>query len=164
MENCLDTFRSYIHEFGEKLKIENLDLDDHHDCYMAFDEKFFVKCSINPEKEQIILLAYIGSLPADQTVYYRELLVSNYFWNDTAGSNLSLDPSDGTLILTQYCDMNMLNYELFHDVLEKFVNAMEHWDTKRLAEWSASKEEDLADAPSMAMMGPGTPNMMMFGA
>ncbi|MDR1434899.1 MAG: type III secretion system chaperone [Puniceicoccales bacterium] len=164
MENCLDAFRSYVHEIGEKLKIENLDLDEENNCYLAFDGKYFVKCSINGEKEQLNFLAYIGALPADETRYYLGLLESNYFWKDTAGANLSLDPEDGTLLLTQYCNMNMLDSELFYKTLEKFVNAMEHWDTKRLEEWNESPEKEGDASGSAPAMGSDQPGMMMFGA
>jgi hypothetical protein len=124
MENCLDTFRTYVRALGEKLKVADLDLDENNDCYLAFDGKYFAKCSIDAEKEQIRFLAYIGSLPEDKEIFYRGILESCHFWCDTAGSNISLDPADGTLLLTQYCDINMLDGDTFYSVLEKFVNAM----------------------------------------
>jgi hypothetical protein len=165
MENCLDIFRSYIQELGEKLKIEGLNLDENNDCYLAFDGKYFVKCSIDTEKEQLNFLAYIGAIPEDKASYYRGLLESCYFWKDTAGSNISFDATDGTLTLTQYCDMNMCDNFLFYNILEKFVNAMEHWDTKRLEEWINSTEEEPATmAADPSMPGINMPGMMMFGA
>jgi hypothetical protein len=166
MDNCLDVFRSYVKDLSEKLKIEGLEVDEENSCYMAFDGKYFVKCSLDVEREQVSFLAYIGALPDDKAVYYRGLLESCYFWADTAGANLSLDPSDGTLTLIQYCDMNIMSSLEFYKLLEKFVNAMEHWDTKRLKEWNAMTEEDEAAAGNegMPMGGLGMPGMMMFGA
>jgi hypothetical protein len=165
MENCLDTFRAYVQVLGEKLKIEGLDLDENNDCYLAFDGKYFVKCSINAEKERLCFLAYIGALPGDKAVFYRGILESCHFWRDTAGANISLDPSDGTLLLIQYCDMNMLDNDIFYNVLEKFVSAMEHWDTKRLEEWMAMTDSDADGSPAVAGVGDvGMPGMMMFGA
>jgi hypothetical protein len=165
MENCLNVFQTYVRELGEKLKIEGLVADEENNCYLAFDEKYFVKCSLDLEKEQVSFLAYIGALPDDKAVYYRGLLQSCYFWIDTAGANLSLDPSDGTLLLIQYCDMNMLNSAEFYKVLEKFVNAMEHWDAKRLEEWNGLTEEDDAASGDMAASTGsfGGPNMMLLG-
>ncbi|MDR0590499.1 MAG: type III secretion system chaperone [Puniceicoccales bacterium] len=167
MDNCLDVFRSYVKELSEKLKIADLEVDEENSCYMAFDGKFFVKCSLDPEKEQACFLAYIGALPDDKAVYYRGLLESCYFWADTAGANLSLDPADGTLTLIQYCDMNMMSSLEFYKLLERFVNAMEHWDTKHLEEWNAMTEEEEEAAignGGMPMGGIGMPGMMMFGA
>jgi hypothetical protein len=169
MDNCLDVFRSYVKELSEKLKIAGLEVDEENSCYMAFDGKYFVKCSLDVEKEQATFLAYIGALPDDKAVYYRGLLESCYFWADTAGANVSLDPSDGTLTLIQRCDMNMTSSLEFYKLLEKFVNAMEHWDTKRLEEWNAmtdDEEENAAASGAMPMGGiggPGMPGMMMFG-
>jgi hypothetical protein len=164
MENCLDTFRTYVQALGEKLKIENLDLDENNDCYLAFDGKYFVKCSVDAEKEQVCLLAYIGALPEDKAIFYRGILESCHFWCDTAGSNISLDPTDGTLLLTQYCDMSMLNSDTFYSILEKFVNAMEHWDTKRLEEWMAMIDNEAETSSATAGSGDGgMPGMMMFG-
>ncbi|MDR2812790.1 MAG: type III secretion system chaperone [Puniceicoccales bacterium] len=167
MENCLDTFRTYIQVIGEKLKIVGLDVDENNDCYLAFDGKFFVKCSLNAEKEQLSLLAYIGTLPEDKGCFYRGLLESCHFWNDTAGANVSLDPADGTLLLVQYCDMNMVDSDAFYNILEKFVNAMEHWATKRIEEWMALTDDE-AETSSSTIAGPsgsgGVPGMMMFGA
>jgi hypothetical protein len=165
MEDCIDVFRSYIHTLGERLKIADLEVDENNDCYLSFDSKYFVKCSVNTEKERISFLAYVGALPEDKEIYYRGILESCYFWQDTAGANVSLDPTDGTLMLIQYCDMNLMDVDLFYDVLEQFVNAVEHWDTKRLEEWLAMTEEttaETANAPSDG--GEGGPNMMMFGA
>ena len=161
MEDVLEVFRGYIKTLGEKLKIEGLDLDEENNCYLAFDGKYFVKCSVDVEKEQINLLAYIGALPVDQTRFYRGILDSCMFWKDTAGANISLDPEDGTLTLTQFCDMNMLNNDVFYKVMESFVNAMEHWDTKRREEWVNTPEEEATAAAAPSMMDP---NMMMFGA
>jgi hypothetical protein len=156
MENCLDTFKTYVEALGEKLKIEGLNVDENNDCYLAFDGKYFVKCSVDVEKEQVNLLAYVGSLPEDRACFYRGILESCHFWRDTAGANVSLDPADGTLLLTQYCDMNMLNSDIFYNSLEKIVNAMEHWDTKRLAEWMAKVDDEAG--------GPDMPGMIMLGA
>ncbi|MDR1590642.1 MAG: type III secretion system chaperone [Puniceicoccales bacterium] len=164
MENCLDTFRTYVQILGDKLKIEGLDLDESNDCYLAFDGKYFVKCSIDIEKEQLCFLAYIGALPADEAVFYRGILESCHFWRDTAGANVSLDPSDGTLLLTQYCDMNMLDNDIFYNILEKFVSAMEHWDTKRFEEWMAMTDSEAEGSAIAADGGIGMPGMMMFGA
>jgi hypothetical protein len=161
MESCLDTFRAYIKTLGEKLKIEGLDLDENNDCYLSFDGKYFVKCSLDVEKEQLCFLAYIGALPEDKGVFYRGILESCHFWHDTAGANVSLDPTDGTLLLIQYRDMNMLDGDIFYNVLEKFVNAMEHWDTNRLGEWMAMTDDE--PETSSVVAGPGDPGIMMFG-
>jgi len=161
MENVLEVFRGYVKTLGEKLKIDGLDLDEENNCYLAFDGKYFVKCSVNAEKEQMNLLAYIGALPEDNTRFYREILNSCMFWKDTAGANISLDPEDGTLTLTQFCDMNMFSDDAFYKVMESFVNAMEHWDTKRREEWMNTPAEDDVPAAAPSMMGP---DMMMFGA
>ncbi|MDR0418204.1 MAG: type III secretion system chaperone [Puniceicoccales bacterium] len=161
----MDTFRSYIKILGEKLKIENLDLDENNDCYLSFDGKFFVKCSIDEKKEQFNFFAYIGSLPEDKSCFYRGILESCHFWGDTAGANISLDPTDGTLILTQYFDMNMVNGDIFYSTLEKFVNAMEHWDTKRLEEWMAITDDEAEPNNIMSWSNnPGTPGTIMLGA
>jgi hypothetical protein len=163
MENCLDTFRTYVQALGEKLKIADLDLDENNDCYLAFDGKYFVKCSVDAEKEQIRILAYIGALPEDKAIFYRGILESCQFWCDTAGSNISLDPTDGTLLLVQYCDINMLSSDIFYNVLEKFVNAMEHWDTKRLEEWMTMTDDEAEMGSAAASSGDGgVPGMMMF--
>lgn len=158
MNNCLDIFKGYIKTLGQKLALRDIEIDQNNDCYLAFDEKYFVKCSIYPEKEQIGLFAYIGAIPGDKAIYYRELLESNHFGKDTAGANLSIDPLDGTLLLSYYRDMNFLNDELFYKTVEAFVNAMEHWETKRLAEWVLSSEDSPATASSFDS------NMMMLGA
>ncbi|MDR2201058.1 MAG: type III secretion system chaperone [Puniceicoccales bacterium] len=162
MKDCFDIFRSYTQALGERLQIKDLDLDENNDCYLAFDGKYFVKCSVDPEREQFHLMAYIGLLPEDRLVYYRGLLESNHFWRDTAGANLSLDPEDGTLILSQYRPMDLTDSELFYDMVEKFVNAMEHWDTKRFEEWSSLQDSDAAESGT-ATMGTGPDNMMLFG-
>ena len=161
MENVLEVFRGYVKMIGERLKIEGLDLDEENNCYLAFDGKYFVKCSVNAEKEQLNFLAYIGALPEDAIRYYQGILDSCMFWKDTAGANISLDPEDGTLTLTQFCDMNMLNDDVFYKTLESFVNAMEYWDTDRREKWvnTPVEEEMTATAPSMM-----DTNMMMFGA
>jgi hypothetical protein len=165
MENCLETFEGYVKTVGERLKIEGLDLDENHDCYLAFDSKYYVKCSVNPEKEQCQFFAYIGALPEDKAIYYQGILESCHFWSDTAGASISLDPDDGTLTLTQFCDMNMMDAELFYNTLEKFVNAMEHWSTKRLMEWMELTEEETGTgAAPVGAGGPAVPGMMMFGA
>ncbi|UPA28103.1 MAG: type III secretion system chaperone [Verrucomicrobiota bacterium] len=164
MENAVEVFKGYVQRLAEKLKIEGLQVDDENTCYLAFDEKFFVRCSFDKEKEQIEYLGYIGALPEDGADYYQGILESCHFWRDTAGSNVSFDPEDGTLTLQQFCDINFMNDDYFYKVMEDFVNAMDHWNSKRRQEW----EEHPTASPSTDVPAAGPvgidPNMMMFGA
>lgn len=162
MEITLENFRSLVNNLAAKLSIDHIDIDDNNDCYLVFDDKYYVKCSYLDETKRMRFLAYIGLLPSDKEEFYGNLLERCAFWKDTAGGNLSLDPSDGTLILSHYKDLKYVDDEIFYKTLESFVNAMEYWDTKCLQEWISTQA---ASASSSSAVAPNNPsNMMMLGA
>ena len=164
MDITLDNFKGHVDALGAKLGIEKIDIDEHNDCYLVFDDKYYVKCSYLDDTKQMRFLAYIGLLPHDKEEFYRSLLERNAFWRDTAGGNLAVDPTDGTLILSHYKHLKYVDDEIFYKTLESFVNAMEYWDTKCLEEWLKT-EPASPSAASVGPMGPaGAPGMMMFGA
>lgn len=135
MDNFFETFKGYIQNLAKTLNIQNIEIDANNDCYLVFDNKYYVKCSYLADLNQIRFFAFLGIIPDDKVEYYQDLLERNHFWKDTAGANLSIDPQDGTLVLSHYKDMRFINNDIFFKTLENFVNAMEHWDAKCLQEW-----------------------------
>ena len=162
MEITLENFRKHVDALAAKLNIDHIDIDENNDCYLVFDDKYYVKCSYLDETKRMRFLAYIGLLPSDKEEFYCSLLERCAFWKDTAGGNLSIDPTDGTLILSHYKDLKYVDNEIFYKTLESFVNAMEYWDTKCLQEWIATKPAE--SSGSAAGMPGGPAGMMMFGA
>ncbi|MDR2377634.1 MAG: type III secretion system chaperone [Puniceicoccales bacterium] len=127
---------------GRELELPDLKLDEEGNCPLSFGETFMLRCSLDSTGEHATLYACVGSLPAEDEAFGERLLVANYFWKETAGSRVGLDPEAGSSVtLTQSMPMEFLDDELFYKHVERFVNAMDYWE-KRLTALEETKDRE----------------------
>jgi hypothetical protein len=132
ISGMLITFREYITSFSRKLNIPNLDVDKENVCWLTFDSDISVKISLVPHKEMICIFARVARLPVLAVGECAKLLACCNIWRETAGANISLDTSDGSIILIHFLEMRFLTFDLFNQAVDRFCSAIQHWRGKIL--------------------------------
>lgn len=148
-----ETLVQLLADFGAQAGLGALELDDGGYCGLVFDQKIDVGLLLDHNERAVRLFSTVGELrDEDLTVAYRQLLLANYFWQQTGGGTLCLDDAiepheAGTVLLVRELQLAGLETTAFSEALSKFVDAVEFWQA-RLAtspdQWVPA--EDLADA------------------
>ncbi|MDR3143551.1 MAG: type III secretion system chaperone [Puniceicoccales bacterium] len=139
-ESGVAKLNGMLSAMGRELDLSDLKLDEKGNCPLSFGDAFMLRCSLDSTGEHVTFYACVGSLPAEAEAFWERLLVANYFWKESAGSRVGLDPEAGNSVtLTQSIPMEFLDDELFYKHVERFVNAMDYWE-KRLAALQETKD------------------------
>lgn len=73
------------------------------------------------------LLFELGPDPSAK--FLRRLLEANFMYTETHGATVSVDPTNGCVMLTRYDRLNQLDAEVFFKTVELFALAMSEWKT-----------------------------------
>jgi hypothetical protein len=166
----LDRFRSLLRDLGRRLRLDDLDLIQNNRVRLTFGSSFVVSLQLLPQREVIRILGSVGPVPDDTDGYYAELLEFCSLWPRTAGPNLSVDASKGTICLAQF--LRLVDFDRFDVAVEKFVNAMEYWATTQFeallgtgSEWRERERAKWVAAPvsTYARDLPGCKELRLLG-
>jgi len=127
---------------GKELELPDLKLDGDGNCPLSFGEAFMLRCGLDASGTMVTLYACVGEISEDDEALLERLLVGNYFWKETAGARIGLDPeAPGSVALTQCLPVEFLDEELFYRHVERFVNAMDYWE-KRLTALEETQDRE----------------------
>ncbi|MDP1835225.1 MAG: type III secretion system chaperone [Chlamydiales bacterium] len=91
--------------------------------YMDKDVSFTVS-DLNPG---LGMLCEVAPMPKDsQEQFYTQMMLANLFGQGTEGAVLGLSDDGNTLTLSKDMEYN-LEYEMFKEALEDFMNAIDFW-------------------------------------
>jgi hypothetical protein len=128
-EQAVWKLNGMLKAMGQELEMPDLKLDEQGICFLAFGEEFMLRCGLDASGRMVVLYACLGSLPEKSSEFLQRLLVANYFWKETAGMRVGLDPEVmEDIVLTQVMAVDYLDEELFYRNVERFVNAIDYWD------------------------------------
>lgn len=141
-----ETLEQLLNDYGTQIGLGPLELDASGYCGLTFDGKLDVGLLLEHSARTVRLFATVGDLRFEErTEAYRQLLLANYFWQQTGGGTLCLDDSiepheAGTVLLVKELPLPGLEIAAFHAALKDFVDAAEFWQ-QRLAttpdQWTA---------------------------
>ncbi len=117
---------------GTILGLEGIELNEKGQCVLSFDEKIVVQFQAKEEKEQAVLMSFIGTVKGDLEKGYGTLLEGNFLWRETGGATLALEEKEELpqVVLVEKLSLPLLNNETFEKILERFVNCAELWIDK----------------------------------
>ncbi len=137
-------------ELGEKIKLNDLELDKNRMCRLIFDDKFVVDIEALPDEQTFFMYGVVGRVPTEEKeAFYEKLLEGNLFGKETGDASLGVDPQQGEVILFQKLNAEKLEYIEFEKHLEQFLNYMEFW-SKELAPGAFSTDGETGDRPGFA--------------
>lgn len=145
-------FLHVVHEFGLRLGMSGLRLDEDGHCQLAFDD-LHVHIQLLEANGQVLCYVPLGRLDAVQHAARAwELLEANYLYRRTHGATLSWDRSSGACLLTLLLDGTRIDTTGFESAMQALVNTADHW-TRRL---QTTDQPDDATPPLSAQPQPPT--------
>ncbi|MGI6245103.1 MAG: type III secretion system chaperone [Pseudochelatococcus sp.] len=114
-------------EFGRKLGIPELALDENNAVRLSFDN-VIVDAQYDPEKKHLILLSVIGEFPAAAgTDIYANLLEVNLAGLLVGSGGIGFDRQDNRLIYVDHLSFEGLSQDAFEEFFRRSVNVAEAW-------------------------------------
>jgi hypothetical protein len=112
------------------------------------DKQQFYSIPLNPEMEikvkeldpGTLFFAKIGTCPKlKREDLFIHLMKANFLGQGTGGSSIGFDENENCLTLSLVLPYDM-NYKLFRDALEDFVNYIEYWKTELIRHQKTAEE------------------------
>ncbi|MFD2250720.1 hypothetical protein FHS82_001528 [Pseudochelatococcus lubricantis] len=114
-------------EFGRKLGLPDLKLDDNNAIRLTFDD-IVIDAQYDPDKRHLILLSVIGNLPAAvDTERYANLLEVNLAGLLVGTGAIGLDRQENRLIYADHLSFEGLEQAAFEEFFRQSVNVAEAW-------------------------------------
>jgi hypothetical protein len=121
-------FARALSEFGSRLGIDDLRLNDQGAATLRLDDAIEVNFLESVDGEKVTAFVDLGPLgedDVDDPDALRRLLEANYFWSGTEGATLGLEPGTGSVVLAQQFSVGIVTAELLESTLQRFVEFAE---------------------------------------
>ncbi|MCX4028142.1 type III secretion system chaperone [Endozoicomonas sp. SM1973] len=119
---------SIIYNIGEHLGIPELKLSDNLTCNIVLDNQLSINIEYSQESNELhCYTIFPPSLFANFTDTATKLLEANLFTFETQGATFALNKTTGDIILCQCFDLLFINYQLFNDKFDIFVQTAAYW-------------------------------------
>lgn len=117
---------SVLGQFGDKIGLPNLALDEHNNCALCFDDGMVVDLEL--VSSALVLFTELGLLTEVNRLEICEtFLEANLFWNGTDGATVGLNRVSDSLLLCDKAPADTLCLEGFETFLNRFITTAEAW-------------------------------------
>ena len=138
-----------LQEFGGRLGLRDLALDDFGRCILWFDERLEVSFEYEPASDQLILECDLGTPTADRIPQvHQEALEFNASWPLTHASVVVLDPDAQHLVLRASYSTAQLDDMEIDDAVDGFVQLAEAW--RMQVQGTSEQESEHTTSPRRA--------------
>lgn len=121
-------FLSILHNVGQRIHLEDLELDEDNFCSIGFDDDLIVTISYEERSNMLLIFGQLGKIsPELEEDIYPKLLKANYFWQGTSGATLGVDDQTHEVILSYRLNVPNLTSDQLYQLLEEFVNLVDLW-------------------------------------
>lgn len=123
-------FKGLISDFGAKVGIPGMAVDNEGYIAISFDDRAF-HLQYETDTDRIVVFVKLGEVEVDRIVeIYSMMLAANMFWQGTNGATFSVEPDTGTAFLADRREVSTLNLDGLSSWLEGFINISEYWAKK----------------------------------
>ncbi len=136
-----------LEQFAAQVGVASCALDEEGGLEFALDDTL-VSLLLDEEKGQLLMLSSLGR-PAPTAEIYGRLLDANFFWSDSAGATLARDSASRAIILQRSLVVEGLDYPVFEQALQRFVDAAERLRGTLNAE-DAEDDTEIVESESIA--------------
>ncbi len=120
-----------LSELGKAMGLGDIGLDENRVLRLVFDDRHVVDMEATEDYKTLHIYSVLSSVPEDGKLeLYEALLYANLFGQETGGATLCVDPSAKEVLLCTRCEMEKTDYQDFVNLLENFLNHVEHWKDK----------------------------------
>ena len=127
------TAQRLIQIIGHALSLPDLAFSDEGVCSVFIPGELELQLEWDEESEQLVLLASVGQLGADEDgALSRALLSANFLFSGTRGETLSVEPDTGKICLCAARSFEPDSETAVIDWLAAFVDTAQHWRIRLL--------------------------------
>lgn len=119
-----DRIDRLLAEFGERLELEGLALDEEGVAQLALDD-VLVTLEHDEAGGRLVMTAPLGEPRGDRAEAYGRLLDANLFWSGTDGATLARERASGMVVMMRALPVAGLDPDGFEGALRGFVDAAE---------------------------------------
>jgi hypothetical protein len=124
----LDILRSLLRDFGTGIGLPDLAPDDQGYCCLQVGELVKASLQYEPEGQDLVVFARLAEVgPEERPIAHEMMLAGNFFWGQTKGGTLAIDPAEGVVFLQMKEKLRVLDLPGFEALMERFVAAAEAW-------------------------------------
>ena len=143
------TFELLMRDLGERLGLEEFQAVD--GSAHLISENGTVTFLEVPETECVLMTAFLGKLPADDSSQLlRAMMCANFLFRGTRGGTLGLDESTGEFTVVRFDRLELLDGASYLERVHDFVAVMIKW---REAVAGFIHGEDQVETDDMASQG-----------
>lgn len=115
-----------IKQFGERIALETLELNEDGSCRIIFDNHLEVNLEVDDVTDSLLLISPV--VKADEELF-ADALELNLFWGQLHGCRFILLRSAGVLALMRRLSIKKLDMATFEETLEMFLETVTVWRT-----------------------------------
>ena len=131
-----------IRDFGNSYDLADLELDDRGYVCIVSEDGVVLNIDYFEEDEALVFYTTVGEIEdGHRLTLYEEMLKANFFWENTAGATLCIDPNATLALLTASITVTDLD-------LPKMLIVMDHF-TRLTWAWSDRIREITGEATSL---------------
>lgn len=120
--------RDLLSEFGARIKLPTLDLDEEGNACIDVDEAYVINLEYDADEDALLLYAWLGPVPERNTIeILRRLLSANYFWTESDGATLSIEEETNGIVLIDRIRCQNFDIDLFELHMQRYMAVVERW-------------------------------------
>ena len=102
MQDIKDQIQAMLDEISASAGTPRFDLSEDDGCTASFGEGMMVRVQLRPHIPELDFTVPLGSVPEEKrAAVYGALLASNFYWAETHGATLALEPETEEDVLLQ---------------------------------------------------------------
>ena len=135
-----------LKELGETIGLPELSLDDKRYVCIVSDDGVVLNLDYFEDEDTLVMYTTVGEIPEDKRLeLYEEMLKANFFWENTAGATLCLDPEVNLALLMANVTVADMDMPKLMQVLDHFTRLTWAWSDRIRA--IAGQQPEAKDLP-----------------
>ena len=128
MQDIKDQIQTMLDEISSTEGTPRFDLSEDDGCTVSFGEGMMVRLQLRPQIPELDFTVPLGSVPEEKRAdVYGALLASNFYWAETHGATLALEPETEQILLQYQENALTLTKERLQKTMEGFLSVAEEW-------------------------------------
>ena len=128
MQDIKEQIQAMLDEISSAEGTPRFDLSEDDGCTASFGEGMMVRVQLRPHIPELDFTVPLGSVPEERrAAVYGALLASNFYWAETHGATLALEPETEQILLQYQENALTLTKERLQKTMEGFFSVAEEW-------------------------------------
>ncbi len=122
----IEQFKKLIDDFAKNIGLEDVSVNEEGECVLGVDD-FMLTISL--QGSTVLFYSPVGSAQnKNKEELYAKLLHANYFYSQTNGATLGVNPFSLEVQLIYREQLQMLDTSTISTILEIFLDRVEYWN------------------------------------